>query len=372
MPIPTSTEEVQQAIEEAQNYDPSQPNPIVDVFFRAKIVELGESSEIDDFGVPYISQPLRVRLIEGDELGKELDLSYEARGQEARNALQVGDKVVVGRSLNYPDLTFEYYVADIYRLSGLYWLLAFFVIVTIVFAGKHGMRSFIGLVISFLVIIYFMVPRILDGANPFLISFIGTIFITCSALFVAHGIQARTTIAFAGTLVTILIALVISYIAVHALNLFGLGSEEAYYLQFAGDVPINLRGLLLGGLIIGTLGVLDDVTTAQAAAVDEIHKANDRFGFAELYKRGISVGREHIVSLVNTLVLAYTGAGFPLLLLFHIYQQPLWLTLNSEIIMEEVVRMLVGSVALIFAVPITTLFAAYAYSRKNIDDKKTA
>lgn len=365
---PTTTTEAQQfaeALEDAENYNPQEPSPIQDVFFRAEILELGQPEEIDDFGVPFITQPLRVRIIEGEERGKELDLAYEARGNEARNVLEIGDKVVVGRSLSYPDLNAEYYVADVYRLGGLMWLLAFFLFTAVAFAGKHGVRSFAGLLLSFVVIMYYIVPQILDGANPFLVSFLGTIAIASSALFIAHGIKTRTTIAFVSTIITILLALVLSYISVIGLKLFGLGSEEAYYLQFAGDVAINLQGLLLGGLIIGTLGVLDDVTTAQAAAVDEIHKANHRFGLKELYKRGASVGKEHIVSLVNTLVLAYTGASFPLLLLFHIYTQPLWLTLNSEIMVEELVRMLVGSIALIFAVPITTMLAAYVYTRKK-------
>ena len=123
---------------------------------------------------------------------------------------------------------------------------------------------------------------------------------------------------------------------------------------------IDLKGLLLGGIIIGALGVLDDVTTGAAAAVDEIYKANPAFTFTELYQRGLSVGREHITSLVNTLALAYIGASFPLLLLFTTNAaQPLWVALNAENIVEEVIRTLVGSTTLILAVPITTALMAY-------------
>ena len=121
----------------------------------------------------------------------------------------------------------------------------------------------------------------------------------------------------------------------------------------------------MGAIIIGVLGILDDVTTTQAATVEEIAKANPAVSFATLYRRGASVGREHITSLVNTLVLAYTGASFPLLLLFTIYERPAWVTLNSELVMEEVMRTLIGSITLIFAVPLTTALAALVFTKKK-------
>jgi len=147
-------------------------------------------------------------------------------------------------------------------------------------------------------------------------------------------------------------------------RLFGMGTEEAFYVQMGLLENIDLKGLLLGGIIIGALGVLDDVTTGQAAAVDEIHKANPTLPFIELYRRGLSVGREHITSLVNTLALAYIGAGLPLLLLFTTNTvQPLWVAMNAESIVEEIIRTLVGSTTLIFAVPITTALMAHILKR---------
>ncbi|HYC80108.1 MAG TPA: YibE/F family protein, partial [Candidatus Binatia bacterium] len=132
---------------------------------------------------------------------------------------------------------------------------------------------------------------------------------------------------------------------------------------------LNLRGLLLGGIILGVLGVLDDITTAQSAAVYEIRRANPALPFKELYSRGLSIGREHISSLVNTLFLAYAGASLPLFLFFTAgdHPQPFWVTLNSEFIAEELIRTLVGSVALMLAVPITTFLAAYYFSRRPVE-----
>ncbi|MEK9181053.1 MAG: YibE/F family protein, partial [Patescibacteria group bacterium] len=129
---------------------------------------------------------------------------------------------------------------------------------------------------------------------------------------------------------------------------------------------LDLRGLLLAGIIVGALGVLDDTTTVQAATVEELKQANPAFTFADLYRGGLSVGREHITSLVNTLVLAYLGSQLLIFILFYAGpNQPLWVTLNSEFIGEEIIRTLVGSATIILAVPITTLLAAWYFSRKQ-------
>jgi uncharacterized membrane protein len=259
--------------------------------------------------------------------------------------LKKGDTVIVGIGVIGGESM--YYISDVYRLHALFWVVIFFLVLTALFIGKKAIGAFLGLVISFVVIIYYLVPQVLSGAPPFMTAFIAAMLVASVSLFIAHGIYLRTTVAFISTMMT---------------RLSGLGTEEAFFLQYAteGGV-IDLRGLLLGGILVGTLGVLDDITTAQSAAIEEIHKANPKLSFVELYQRGIRVGKEHIISLVNTLVLAYTGAALPLILLFTIYQQPIWVTLNNEIIVEELIRMLIGSIALVIAVPLTTILGAYFF-----------
>lgn len=205
-------------------------------------------------------------------------------------------------------------------------------------------------------------------------SMIGALVIALFSIYLAHGLNRRTTIALISTLLTLGIASGLAILFVKAGKLFGLGSEEAFYIQQLGSLAdLNLQGLLLGGIILGALGVLDDITTAQTAAVYEIKRANSALTVRELYNRGISVGREHISSLVNTLFLAYAGASLPLFLFFTVggSTQPLWVTLNSEFIAEEVVRTLVGSIALMLAVPITTFLAANYFGNRPVEQNSS-
>jgi len=330
-----------------------------DNFYKGNVKEVLEQYDVDDYGMLMQVQELRVQVKKEEKTDVHITHQVEQGQHAGIPLLAVGDRVVVGET------TFEtdniHYISDMYRLRGLYWALALFLFLAVLFAGKYGARSVLGLAISFAVIMWYVVPKIMLGWNPLFVSLTGTIAIASTSLYVAHGYKARTTIAFISTVITILIAFVLALWVTNITHLFGIGTEEAFFLRYAPIENLNLRWLLLGGMVIGTLGVLDDVTTAQAAAVEEIHKANPSLGTKELYLRGTSVGKEHIVSLVNTLVLAYTGASLPLLLLFNIYPKPAWVILNSEIVMEEVARMIVGSIALILAVPLTTAIAAWHF-----------
>ncbi len=344
--------------------DPANPIPTIDTFYRGHVIAITHEETKKDFGNALLAQKATARIDEGEEKGKLVEVAYEIPPDHgAAQKLRSGEKIVIGKNVSPIGTT--YYVSDHYRLTAIWWILGIFFVLTVIFGGYRGLMAFIGLGFSLYIVTSFIIPHIVAGQNPLITSIIGIVLIALLSLYLAHGINTRTTIALIGTLVTMALAVTISLIFVHAAKLFGIGTEEAMYLQYAPTGRINLQGLLLGGIIIGVLGILDDITTSQAAAVEEIHKANPALGFAALYRGGTSVGREHITSLVNTLVLAYTGASFPLLLLFTIYSRPLWLTLNSELVVEEMIRAIVGSIALICAVPITTLLSAYVFSKKK-------
>ncbi|HBF67616.1 MAG TPA: hypothetical protein DDW36_04310 [Candidatus Magasanikbacteria bacterium] len=330
---------------------------------KAKVIEITSDTTRDETGVKFRAQELRLVIKSGLVKGLTVMVPYEFEVGQTARPMEVGDMVIVGRNVVLPEPM--YYINDVYRLDALWLILALFVIITVVLARWRGVRAFAGLAITFLVIFFFMVPRMVEGANPVLISFVGSMLIALTALYVAHGLNQRTHIAFISICITLLIAFVVGIVFIYLTELSGIGTEDAFYLQFAGIQRIDVRGLLLGAMIVGALGILDDVATTQAATVGELHEANPKLTRRELYQRGLIVGREHIISLVNTLALAYTGAAFPLLLLFTIFKRPVWVTLNSEIILEEVIRMLVGSIALIAAVPITTFFAAWYFGRQG-------
>ncbi len=343
-------------------FDPSRAEPVEQPYVIGEVIDVFHESETDEYGVLVFVQELHVQLLNGEEQGREVSVLYEVQiGQENTQKLHKGDKVFLS-TYPYEDPP-SYFISDVYRLDALGFIFVLFVVLAVFFARGRAIGALVGLALSFGVIGWYILPRILAGDNPVMVSLIGAALIASVSLYLAHGFRVRTTIAFIGTILTAGIAIVLASLFVRSASLFGIGSEEAFYLQFAGDTTINLQGLLLGGIIIGMMGVLDDITTAQAATVEEIHKANPALDTKELYARGSSVGREHITSLINTLVLAYTGAALPLLLLFRVYETPFLVTLNGEIVMEELIRMLAGSMALILAVPITTWLAARWFGR---------
>jgi len=302
---------------------------------------------------------LSQKLITVTKDGQQVSLTQELTSDFAPE-YKIDDKLIIGAIEQAGEEQPFYYVQDRYRFPSLMWTLAIFLLVVIGLGRMQGVRSILALLLSIVIITKVMIPLFLKGWNPLFVSITGALFISICALYLSHGVRRRTHIAFASTTITFILAAIFAIITVNAAELFGLGTEEAMFLLGDAANPLNLKGLLLGGIIIGTLGVLDDITTSQAAAVDELYKANNSLSFWDLYHRAASIGTDHIASLVNTLALAYAGAALPLFLLFSINQaDPFWVILNSEFIAEEFVRTLVGSVALILAVPITTLLATY-------------
>ncbi len=254
----------------------------------------------------------------------------------------------------------QYAIADTYRIPAMFWLLVGFLLLVLLTARKKGISAIIGMFMSLAVLMYYIVPHIIQGENPVLIALIGSVAVSIITVYMCHGWSLESHLAIVSMMLSLVAVGLLSYAAVHAAHLAGLGSEDASYLQFGSTAKINLQGLLLGGMMIGALGVLDDITLAQISVIHQLHDAKPEMDFAELYRRGLEVGKDHVASLVNTLILAYAAGSLPLFLLFTINTtQPSWVTLNSEIIAEEVVRTLTGSIGLVLAVPIATFIASY-------------
>ncbi|MGH2776450.1 MAG: YibE/F family protein [Actinomycetota bacterium] len=299
------------------------------------------------------------RIDEGDRAGS--NASFETAETSQARQITEGDKIFVGRSLNDPNED-RYFFLDYQRSLPLLALGVLFAVVVIALSGLRGVAALVGLAVSLLVLLAFVLPAILEGKSPIAVAAVGSAAIMFAALYMAHGINVRTTTAILGTLVSLVLTCLLAAFFLDIVSFTGFGSEEAVFLQVSA-AQVNLQGLIFAGVIIGTLGVLDDVTVTQASAVWEIHYANPRYSARQLYSRALRIGRDHIASTVNTLVLAYAGASLPLLILFSLADVPLTQTLTSEVVAQEIVRTLVGSIGLVASVPITTGLAALVVSR---------
>ncbi|OGY27955.1 MAG: hypothetical protein A3F33_01115 [Candidatus Woykebacteria bacterium RIFCSPHIGHO2_12_FULL_43_10] len=336
-------------------------------FIKAKVLSIIDQGERGVAGISRPFQIVQVELLEGPEKNSEIQIEHGVKLTITSNQIvNPNDYVLVLKSTDSESGS-SYQIVDKYRLDTVLGLFVFFFILVSLFGRWRGVGSFLGLIISLVIILKFIVPQILAGHDPIVISLIGAMFIVVCNLYLAHGFNRRTTLALMATFLSLGLTMLVSYLFADLAYLSGLGSDEAYSLRFGQSGGINFKGLLLGGMIIGTLGILDDVTTTQTAAVLEIHQANSALHLKDLIRRGMNIGREHIYSLVNTLVLAYAGASLPifLIIILNPTSQPMWVMLNSEYITEEIVRSLAGSIGLLMAVPISTILTAYMIKRRK-------
>ncbi len=328
-----------------------------EVTLEAVIVGVLEEEEIEVMDEKQLYQKLELLVTKGPLEDKTIIIENGNVPLANPQKYKIGDKVIVGYSKDFEGGDY-FYITDYIRRNPLLWLFFIFVILAMIIGRWRGASSLLGMGLSFLVIFKFILPKISAGANPIFIAIVGSLFIIPITFYLSHGFNKKTTIAIAGTVIALVITGILAGIFVEAAKLTGFASEEAGFLQAAKQGVINIKGLLLAGIIIGVLGVLDDITVSQSAIVSQLKKANPKLKQGDLYKKAMDVGRDHISSMVNTLVLVYTGAALPLLLLFIDTSRPFSEVINYEIIADEVVRILVGSIGLILAVPITTFIAS--------------
>lgn len=324
---------------------------------RARVTKIIEEGEIDLGGTVQRYQVARVELLEGEYKGILMEMDY-GRRQVLPNAvyLRTGDKILVTIG-SRPDGVLTVYFADFVRSSSLLWLTAIFVAVILLISRWKGLRSLLSLVFSLVVIIGYIIPHILAGEDPLLVSIIGSVILLGVTLYLTYGWNLKTHAAVISMIFVLLFTGILAGLFVFFTRLTGSGDENALFLLQMLNAQINLRGLLLGGMIIGALGVLDDLVTTQASAVFELHHANESLGFQSLFQAAMRIGQDHVAATVNTLVLAYAGAALPMLLMFSLARGNYGFLVNFEFIAEEIVRTLVGSLGLVAAVPLTTAIA---------------
>ena len=329
---------------------------------EAQITEVKDEMIMDSEGNGTKNQKISVLITNGRLQNQHIFVDFSPSGEGAN--FVVGDHVYIGvaKGINGEE---TYFITDHIRRTPLYILFGLFLGLVVLIAGKRGIFSVLGMGISFLAIFFFLLPQISVGANPILIAILTSLFIIPITFYSSHGFNKKTTAAVVGTVIALIITGLLSLIFVEAAKLTGFASEEAAFVKAAKGELINIKGLLLAGMLISILGVLDDITVAQANVVYQLKKAQEKLRMGELYSRAMDVGKDHIASMVNTLILVYTGAALPLLLLFIDNAAPFSEVINYEVVAEEIVRTLVASMGLILAVPITTYITAIMISNEK-------
>ncbi|MER7171016.1 YibE/F family protein [Streptomyces mesophilus] len=299
-----------------------------------------------------------VEVTDGPDKGRKFT---EIVQPDAPRQLEEGQEVVVAYAPDAPE-ELQYSVTDVNRGTPMWLLAAIFAVAVVVVGRMRGVMALVALAVSFAVLTLFILPAILQGSNPLVVAVVGASAIMLLALYMCHGLTARTSVAVLGTLISLLLIGLLGSLFIGWASLTGNTDDNTGLIH--GLYPdIDMSGLLLAGVIIGSLGVLDDVTVTQTSAVWELHQADPSMSARQLYRAGIRIGRDHIASVVNTLVLAYAGAALPLLLLFSIAQSSVGTVANSELVAEEIVRTLVGSIGLVASVPVTTALAALVVAK---------
>lgn len=328
-----------------------------------------DSQTVVDYRAKVISiegSVAKVRLIDG-VYQRDATVEISETAQQTR-AINVGSTIVVQEKEGR--VTFF----DAWRLPIITGVIGVFFALVVIVGGRRGAMSTLGLVVSILIIAIYVIPAILAGWPAFWVCLSGALIIAAISLFMAHGLRERTAISFIVIVAVLLVVAILTLLIAQLLHLSGVSDDVSFYVSY-GSENISMQGLFVGGVVIAALGVLDDIVTAQVAAVDELYKANPMQPRPDLIRAAFSVGKEHVASLVNTLALAYVGVSLPLIVLYTqtLEGSPLML-LNSEFIVSEVVRTVIASSGILLAVPLS-IYAAIALrgrlSRKPISPKKT-
>ncbi|WP_392399331.1 YibE/F family protein [Actinotignum urinale] len=273
-------------------------------------------------------------------------------------------------SPSQPSAIPSYIFADYERSSPLLILTILYIVVIVSVARVKGLAALGGLSLSLLVVGFFMIPALASGENAMWVILTGASAMMFASIYLAHGISIRTTTAVIGTFCGLVITAALATWAVGAQNLSGAVGEESIQLSWTLG-GLNMRSLLLAGMVLAGLGALNDVTITQVSTIWELHAESPSTPRRRLFMRGMAVGRDHIASTVYTLAFAYVGASLPLLILASMYDRPVLDLVQLELIAEEITRTLTTSIGLVLAIPLTTAVAAMLASVAPTRARKT-
>ncbi len=302
----------------------------------------------------------RIRVTNGPTAG-DIAVLQNTAGIPGSPVVHEGDKIRMAYFAKAPPAQ-RYTFDDFERGSPLLLLVIVFAVAVILLSWMQGVRALIGMGLSLVVVVTFLLPGLLRGGSPLPLALVTAIAVAFAALYLAHGVHVGTHVAFAGSVLALGLTAALGAAFIAACHFTGYTDENVNSLVIA-NAHLDVRGLILAGLVVGALGVLDDMTVTQVSAVGEVQRANPSLSTFDLYRAGLRIGRDHVASTVNTLILAYVGASLPLLLLVSQGGRSLGGVLTSEVVAVEMLRAVVGSIGLVAAVPITTGLAAWVVHR---------
>ncbi len=328
---------------------------------QARIVKiLSENTQTTEEGMTQLFQTMEIEILSaGEYQGQTLEINYNAYAATQRDVRYKAGELAMVMISTRPDGKVIFSLADHVRQWPLLALTILLILVTVIVGRGQGLRALIGLLLSGLLIGAFIIPQILAHRDPVLISLTGTALLISVTLYLIQGWNSTAHAAMFSMVASLALTGLLALVWVQFTYLSGFGSEETLYLQAMG-VGLEMRGLLLAGIVIGVAGVLDDVVLAQAVTTFTLAETDPTLTIRQLYQQAMKIGRAHLASMINTLILAYASSALPLMLLFYLFPEPWYLTINRELIAEEIVRAIVGSLGLLGAVPLTSLISAWA------------
>lgn len=351
-------------INNEQGLELTEPPTLEVESFRAVVKEvISESTEEGSY-----FQDLRLEGKTGSYKNKEIIYLGDTENISSNLSYEEGNTLFLTATKIDDSDEALFLITDKSRLPAIYFITILFAAIVLIIGRGHGLRALLSLAATFVVIIGFVVPRILDGADPVRLVVSSSVVIVVASMVIVYGWTTKSKIAISGMLIGVLITAIISKLFTDFAALTGTAFEEVMFLREFLGTDINFQGLLLASFILGSLGILDDIAITQTSTAQEISGTDKNLKPVELYKKSMRIGVDHIASMINTLFLAYAGASFVLLLLFGLNQAPFSSfsdVINNELVATEIVRTLVGSIGLILTVPITTYIAAQVYGKKE-------
>jgi uncharacterized membrane protein len=352
------------------NAEPLEKSPTQPLYLRGTVLAVTEIESNNEWDSAV--QKVKLKINSGIYKDAFVELFHQTQGGMAGTEiiLKQGDKVILHADLNpspaeSPDGSPVFYVADYARDYIIYWLALAFIAALLLVGGRQGLRALLGLVITIALIFFVLFPLSLRGVNPLLAAILTAGIITPVVFLIIGGRTVKALSAALGTLLGVTLAGLIAFAVGKMIHLTGLSSEESRMLLYSLNVKIDYQGLLFGSILLGALGAVMDVGMSISSAIDEVRKVHPEANFLNLFNAGMNVGRDVIGTMSNTLILAYTAASLPLLLLLIAGDLPFLKALNLELIAAEVTRALAGSIGLILCVPLTAVIAALLHERKE-------